>query len=281
MKEIMNKETGEIKEYHEPNEVLRSDVLVPYLSLMQALSPDVQANKVKAGDLCKNGVKYGDEKEAVNIIFLHYPISQWVRSKRMVGEKKFRFHDQFPRTAKNENLMWNYLGNVKGDEIDNGPIEWRRTKTMNVVAILLKDILEFEAEKKKIESGELPDPNKALTPVMITFRNMSYDAVKEVTTFYTQAQSLNVPLYRYSLPMMALKQTNADDESYFIMNIDRTKAKAVPKEFVNTVAKWAQIVGQVKAHGVEDEEVKAPPVAPAGKPPMPKKEVINHAEGIR
>lgn len=245
--EIATKPVGVLAEYHAPQEeVLKSDILIPYMTLVQDLSDLKKDGLAQPGDICRNktGEKYGDEKTPVDLVFLHYPKSNWVYQEKQPGSQRFEYRKTVPRDGSNENLAWEYWGDMDGNELapgTRGASQWRRVKQLAVFALPLKDIEGFGNELKKLETGELPDPSKALTPFMVSFQGSSFSAGKEVCTFFMAAKSMNVPIWRYALAV-GCKHTKDDKVSYHSFTVNRAKPMPVPKEFVKTVQSWVEIV---------------------------------------
>ena len=254
-KAIAKKQTHEVAEYHEEKpEVLRTDIIVPYLVTCQGLSEAVIQRKAQLGDIVKSTSfeKAGDTENPVEVIFLHYPKMNWIVEKKNV-KGKFEYVRTEPRNAKNDTDSWSYFCDENGVELPEfkkGAIEYRRVKQLLAFAILSKDIVAAEAEMKKIEDGDLPDPSKALTPVLVSFRSTSYKAGREVCSFYTRADSMRVPIWRYSLALSNASETN-DEGTFYVWKVDSNKPKAVPKEHIPLVERW---VGLVTAGGLRADD---------------------------
>lgn len=186
--------------------------------------------------------KFGDPEKPTNVVFLHYPKSDWVIERK--EGSRFKYVRTEPRNAANETLPWTFWAFEDGtlcDENDKGAQEWRRVKRLSVFGIMPDDIAAAQAEMKKVEADELPDPSKALTPVMLSFRSSSYQAGKEVCTFFTQAQSMNVPIWKYQLELGCKLEKN-DDGSFYVYVIDRNKCKGLSKDHQAIVEGWANLV---------------------------------------
>lgn len=177
------------------------------------------------------------------------------------------------RNAGNETLPWSFFVDKDGKEVPQGTvgaIEARRVKQLLVFALLPQDLLNFEAELKKAEdAGELPDPSKAVTPVVLSFRSTSYKAGKEVATFFTQCSDVRVPMHKYQVKLSCKLETK-DQDSFYVWTVDRSKPKAVDKAVLGTVENWAKLVNSkavndlaVDAEGDEDTYAAAQAVAAA------------------
>lgn len=252
-------------------EVMRSDILVPYVVLAQGMSDSVKERKAQLGDIVRstNFEKLGDPDSPVDVIFLHYPQTRWIIEKKPKGASRFEFVRAEPRNASNETESWSFWLDEDDNQVEEttkGAIEHRRVKQLLVYAILSKDIEASQAEMAKIEKGELPDVSKALTPVLMSFRSTSYKAGKELCTFHTKASSMGIPIYRYSLAVSDVMDKN-DEGSFYTWKVDQNKAKAVPKEHLVIVEKWAAIVAQgtLKADdAAEGESYESGSTAPTG-----------------
>lgn len=256
-KEVATKGIGGLPANYveEMPEVLKTDIVVPYMSLGQGMSEAVTERAVQLGDIYKSTQKQkmGDPDHPIEAIFLHYPKADWVIEKK--GKSKFEFVRSEPRTASNETLPWSFWADEDGNETEpgvKGSIEHRRVKRMTVFAILPADIAAAALEMAKAAKGELPDPSKALTPVVFSFRSSGYKTGKEVGTFYTQAQSMKVPVWRYQIPMFPVLEQN-DEGSFYVWKTDRTKAKGVSAEHLPMVSEWAALINQGAANVMVDE----------------------------
>ena len=254
---------------HQGPEVLRSDILVPYVIVGQGTSEAVKDRKVQLGDIYRSTSLeiLGNPDKPIEAIFLHYPRALWVIEAKQRGSDRFQFVRQEPRNAANETDSWSFWCDDEGTEVDEGSkgaIEHRRVKQLLVFAILPADIMAAEVEMKKAEEGELPDPTKALTPVLLSFRSTSYKAGKEICTFFAQAESMKVPVWKYTLSVGCVLEKN-DDGSFYVWKVDRTKAKAVKKDYWEQIQTWVNLVGQggLKADDAAEGESYQATAAPA------------------
>lgn len=236
------------------DQMLRSDMLIPYLTCAQGMSDAVKERKAQMGDIIRSTSyeKMGDPENPVEFILLGYPKNNWVIEQKEGSRFKFRRIEE--RNAANEVLPWYFWADNEGRELPEGApgaTEWRRVKQLLAFAILPADVAAAEAEMKKVEAGELPDPNKALTPVLISFRSTSYKAGKELTTFFANCKSMKIPVYRYKLKIGCTLEQN-DEGSFYVWNVDRNRAQAVSKEHLPMIEEWAQIVtyhgSELKTH---------------------------------
>lgn len=245
--------------------ILRQDILVPYIILGQGQSDAVQERKVNLGDIYRstNGEVLGSPDKPIDVVFLHYPKSNWVIEQK-TGDK-FVFRKVIPRNASNETMEWNFWADQDGNEVAPGTkngSEWRRVKQLMVFGVLPNDIDTAMAEMAKVEKGEAPDPSKALTPVLFSFRSNSFKAGKEVCTFFTQAESMNVPIWWYKVQASDFLDKN-DKGSFYVWKVDRSKPKPISLEHRKMVEVWAKMIAssadQLRTDDQADIDVTAAP----------------------
>ena len=184
--------------------ILSSDILLPRILLMQGLSPLVsEKRKFAIGDIIRSisEEKIGDDKHPIKFIPLRFD-NFWVVKEAKSPGKKQKFVRLEPRNAKNETLEWDFVENGK---------QMQRVKALNVLALLESDI---ERAKEKTEDG-LPDLNKTLLPVMISFQSTSYKAGQSVVTHFAAARKNNVAPYRYGLTLECYQDKN--DQGVFMV----------------------------------------------------------------
>lgn len=220
-------------------EILRSDVIIPKLLLMQGLSDFVMERKAQSGDMVRSTTaeKMGGEKAPINIIPLSY-VSLWMNSEKIGVKYEFRGYE--PRTAKNEMWPWEFK--------ENGA-DWKRTKVMHLFALLPQDIDSQSEELAKFKStGEMPDFDKALLPVVIPFRGMSYTAAKSVASFFTKVDSLAnqageaFPSYGMTLPLSCVLDKN-DKGTYYVYEVG--KAMKTAEKYLKAAATWHETIGKM------------------------------------
>lgn len=232
-----------------PETVLKSDVVIPKLLLMQALSDLVVEKKAVAGDFVRSltAEKLGDDKSPVKIIPLTFQ-NLWMLAEDTTGKGNYEFRGYEPRTVLNEALEWDY--------VQNGA-KWRRTKVMNLFALLPADIEAQAAELKKFEeTGEMPDLDKVLLPVVISFRNTSFKAGKEVVTLFAKAESLSrqigkpVPVFGQTLQLGCYLDKN-DKGSFYVL--ETKPAGKTEDGYKEIAASWYNTLTQMGAAVVIDE----------------------------
>lgn len=273
MNALQTKQETALAESTKPvSQALRSDLLAPRLLLMQGLSDAVAEGKARQGDIIKSltGEKVGDPKTPIEFIPLAMQ-NAWIISEKIGG--KYEYRKQLPRKAivsnadaayekerdetdkQSEDLAWEFkhLGN-----------DWKRTKVINVYALLPGDIKGFQAEvAKAIESGEMPDLDKALLPVMISFRSTSFTAGRKVATHFAKCAEMaqyGAKPYGYALSLACALQEN-DKGKFFVYDVGNSR-RLSKEEF----AQASKVVGDVEAgnvtvHEVGDDEAPASPAS--------------------
>lgn len=227
--------------YDGGEEILSSNVVIPKLLLMQALSDFVVEKTAESGDFIRQSTreKVGNFKEGVELIPLTFT-NIWIL-KEKIGNK-FEWRGMEPMTAANQDLPWNF-------EKNGG--QWTRTKCLNVYALLPKDIKGEMAELEKAKNGEMPDPDKALLPVVIQFRVTSFPAGKDVVTQFAKAKKFGLPGYVSTLKLSAYLEKN-DQGSFYVMDVKT--AGPTPKEYHATCEYWKKLIASGKTQlDVSDE----------------------------
>lgn len=178
-------------------QVVASDVIIPRLLLMQAISPLVTSRKAQIADFIRstNNEKLGDPEHPVTIIPLAMT-NMWMDFEKVPGENQPRFRGMYPRgvitrsrdgqaTETNELLDWQFKGKQGEDMF--------RRKTVILYALIPNDIAGYEAEvKKALEAGEVPDLNQSISPVVITFQSTSFKhGGRKAATFFNTLKQNN------------------------------------------------------------------------------------------
>ena len=252
-KEVAKKETTAVAvQPSTPQEtVLRSDVIIPKVLLMQGLSEMVTERKAMMGDMVRSttGEKLGDDKSPLEIIPLTFK-NTWVLQEQVAG--KFEYRGIEPRTAANEGLEWDF--------VKNGA-KWKRVKSIELFALLPADVDAELAEIAKFEkTGEMPDLNKTLLPVVISFRSTSYTAGKSVVTHFTKAAGMakyGVKAHGFTLSVKCRPEKN-DKGSYFVWDVAQGK-KVSPKAY-ERAEEWYSVISADQNLKVDEaaEQTSAP-----------------------
>jgi hypothetical protein len=248
-----------------PASFLAADVIVPRLLLMQGTSEFIRdrvkspdGTLVNIGDVVKSttfDIIAGPEKMA-DFIPLSGPATGWRVEKRAVGAQRWEFHAREARTALNDGLPWKFTADKDGKLLAEGAPsshEWRRLKTLSLFALLPQDIAASREEMAKAQAGELPDLSKALSPVMIEFRSTSFQAGKEVATFFSQVEQFKATAWKYTLKLGCFMDKN-DQGTFYVFKVDRNKPTPVDKSYLSDVEFWANIVSANGASLKVDEE---------------------------
>lgn len=243
-------ETGLSTQVNKTEAVLKSDVVIPKILLMQGLSKFVQERRAIAGDMVRsnNAEKLGDDKTSVNIIPLAIQ-NLWMISENANGDgKKYEFRRYEPRTAANETDPWDFI---------EAGTKWKRTKVMNLYALLPTDIEAQAAEFKKFEETGEMDVDKALLPVVIPFRNTSFKAGKSVATLFAKADSVArtlgkpVPTFGTTVKLSCTQEKN--DKGAFFVYTAETAGKTDPK-YRAAAASWYDTLTQVDVSQLKVDE---------------------------
>ena len=194
--------------YGDLQQTLSSNNVLPYVLLLQGLSDLVMEERGSPGQIVRstNAEVLGGTKSPVEFIPLTFTDSWTVQEK--IGQK-FEYLRTEPRTAANQDAPWDFT---------EGGVECRRIKCFNVFALLKKDVdtaLEMQELAKK---GEPVDPDKALLPVVISFRSMSFPAGKAVSTYFSKAKSVGSPPYVKSIKLACHQEKN-DKGTFFVYDI--------------------------------------------------------------
>lgn len=224
-------------------EILKSDIILPKFMLMQALSDHVKKRRAQAGDIVKNttGEKVGGEGSPLLFIPLTYQ-NLWMLSEDTKGKGNktdFEFRGYEERNALNENAEWDFIQNDK---------PWKRTKVVNVYALLPAELEKMaEAVKKFEESGEL-DLGANVLPTVIQFRNSSFKAGKSVIDLFVKARDMSarvnreVPAYSSTLQLEAVTENNGEHD-YYVFNVK--PASATKKEYLPECKRWREFIIQL------------------------------------
>ncbi len=228
-----NKELAVSNGQSKPQSALASDLIIPKVLLMQGLSELVSQRKAQQGDIVRSttGEKLGDDKTPVKIIPLTIQ-NVWMLQEKIGNKYEFRGYE--PRTAANETMPWEYT--------QNGT-EWKRTKIINLFALLPADIEAYRAELKKFEeTGEIPDMDKVLLPVVVPFRNTSFAAGRTVATLFLKAEGLSrevgkeVPVYGKTLILSCVQDKN-DKGTFFVYDVDG-KGEKTDASYMSHASTW-------------------------------------------
>ena len=246
-----NLPSTDVQEQHQ--EVLNSDIIIPSLYLMQATSDFVHDRKAQAGDIVRSTTaeKIGDDRTPLQFIPLRMT-NTWTLSEKV--DEKYEYRRSEPRNAANEELPYEF--------VEQGT-DWKRVKTINVFALLPKDVAAFQEELKKEDF----DMEKSVMPVMLAFRSTSYKAGKAVATFFTNVRGNQVykpelRAHHYALELTCEQEEN-DKGKYFVFKVGKSTKQ--PKEIIVESDKWFNILN-TRANDIKvdmpEEGAAAPQAAP-------------------
>lgn len=242
--------------------VLKSDIVVPKVLCMQGLSKFVMDDKAKAGQFVRstNAEVLGGKDKPLEFIPLRFD-SLWMNQEQ-ISEKEWAFRGYEPRTAHNEVDEWEWIN-------DDGK-KMKRTKTMHLYALLPQDIdRQIQAIESFKETGDI-DVDAALIPVVISFRNTSFKAAKDVSTLFLKAEELSkelgvpVPVYGRTMKLTTTMEEN-DKGKFYVLAVEpagKTKPEHLAKS-KSWLERMSQMTLKVDASD-EEEPVKAD--EPAGGP---------------
>lgn len=232
-------------------EVVGSDVLIPRLLLMQGISPLVTSRKAQIGDIVRSttGQKLGDPEKPIHIVPISM-VSSWLNFQEMEqGQPKYRGMEK--RYSANEHSPWEYTG--------EGGVPMFRRKAVMLYALIPSDVEHYEKEiAEAIASGEMPDLNKTVLPVVLTFQSTSFKyAGRKCATFFNMvaANAKRVPglvPYGYSMELICREEKNGTN-SWYVFDFGKSaslKNKAITEE----ASRWASILsaGAVKMDAEEE-----------------------------
>lgn len=241
-----------VQDHGQHQEVLNSDIIIPSLYLMQATSDFVHDRKAVAGDIVRSTTaeKIGDDRTPLQFIPLRMT-NTWTLSEKV--DEKYEYRKSEPRNVANEDLPY---------EFAHEGTDWKRVKTINVFALLPKDVAAFQEELKKEDF----DMEKSVMPVLIAFRSTSYKAGKAVATFFTNVRGNQVykpelRAHHYALELTCEMEEN-DKGKYFVFKVGKSIKQS--KEIITESDKWFEILNtRVKDIKVDmPEEAAAPQAAP-------------------
>lgn len=229
------------------NQALSSDLVIPYLLMCQAGSDAVKERKAQIGDFIRSTTKekLGSVDEPVEVVFLHTPKTFWRIDRNVPGTDKWQFFKVVPRTTSNEVLDFKFYGDKDGNETTEQKADfiYRRFKQFRVFCLLPRDIAAAQIERDKAAAGELPDPSKALSPVLLSLQSSSgYPCGKDITTFCTKAATFGVPVWRYILKLTGHLETN-DNNTFYCWDLGgNNPAKPVEASDLEEVSTWAKLI---------------------------------------
>lgn len=248
MSKLAKKETAalstEVLESWGTDNIDAQDILIPRVLLMQGLSQHVADDKAQMGDivLSTTGEKVGGKDKPMQFIPICHS-KAWVLSEK-VGQK-YEFRGTEAITAANADLPLEFQA--------QGTM-WRRDRCLNFYVILPAHVEREKLAIEKAAKGELPDPNDALLPCVLSFRRTSYGTGKELVTHFSKCAHFKLPPAVSTFNLTSEKQSN-DQGTFYIFKIS-SAGKSDPHH-IQTAKQWYDIItkSKVKVHEVEKEVV--------------------------
>lgn len=264
--------TNAVQNYQQPapqEQILKSDIVLPKVLLMQALSKLLKGNKtIRAGDLVRSSSseKLGDSETSLEFIPLTFT-NLWMLTEDEKGKGNkddYKFRGYEDRTASNESMDWDYLG--------PGGTKWRRTKVMQVYALLVRDLEKINAAMDQFEKdGIMPDLDAALLPVVIPFRSTSFKAAKDVATLFVKAADIaaqlqkrnpskliDVPVYGRTMKL-EVRAEQKDEHDYFVLRA--MESGPTKPEYLTECNRWRNtLINMGKNVKIDESDVAGEPV---------------------
>lgn len=257
------------------NEIVASDVLIPRLLLAQGISPIVTSRKAQIGDFVRSttGEILGNPEKPLQIVPLKMT-NTWINFENVPGAEQPQFRGQEHRgavrndrgeiTSTNEDLPWEYKG-------PNGEDMFRR-KAITLYALIPGDVAKYNEEiEKAVASGEAPDLDKTVLPVVITFQSTSFKhAGKKCASFFNSvrvnamklAGKVQVAPFQYILTLES-KQETKGKASWYVYDFQAPKAlkdAGVREE----AARWAGLLNSMTVKTDDAGETAEPATTGSG-----------------
>jgi hypothetical protein len=221
-----------------------SDILIPKLLLMQAMSELVSEGKAQMGDLVRSTNKevLGGKNTALEFI----PVTSfktWILEEKIGQKFEFRGIEEMNATNKEAAMEWEQNGTT-----------WRRNRCLNFYALLPQDIAKEKKAMEKAQTGEYPDPDDALLPVLISFQRTGYGTGKSLITHFAKAQHFGVPPAVNTFRLKSAMEKN-DKGTYFVPMIE--KSRNTTKEELVACKKWFDVLTKARVK-VDNSDLEKP-----------------------
>lgn len=220
-----------------------TDILIPKLLCAQFTSKAVQEDGVKPGSLHKSGsLKVAEALELIPLVHS----KTWVMSEKVGG--KYEFRGVKPYKAEDANLPWYFTCDKAGAETaaTSETATWKREKALNFYGLIPSDIAADIAAREEFEkTGELPDTDDSLLPVVLQFKSTSYNAGKKLITHFAKAADFGAPPFSVVFTVGTEKKSN-DRGTFFSFTTERA-GKPDPAH-LKACRKWYDII---KSQGVK------------------------------
>jgi hypothetical protein len=223
-----------------------TDILIPKLLMAQALSEVVSQGSVAQGSIYKSTTGEVLAARDKSISFL--PLLSWKtwRVSEVTGTKP-EFARREPMTDPNVPLEWQENGKAM-----------RRDREMNFYILLPSDI---EREAKALaaleKTGELPSPDDALLPCVITFTRTSYGAGKVLATHFAKAGHFNLPPY-VSVLGLSLAQEKNDFGTFYRWEVTSKTERPTTALERHAAEKWCATLRHAEVRVDEAEDIPVP-----------------------
>lgn len=221
---------------HQESSVIKGDLIISKVLLLQDMSDLVKARKAYAGQIVKSpsgeilgGIQNpGEPAIPVEIVPLTMTNSWTIMA--AVGNK---YLGSVPRTAENDSLPWQF--------VNEDGVECKRLKTIDLIALLSADIEKSSSGANVDEDGiPLNLDDAVLLPVAISFKSTSMLAGKFVATFFAKVEAATkqnpmVRPYHYTMNLSCYQESN-DDGSFYVF--EAGQSKIAPKPYREPAASW-------------------------------------------
>jgi hypothetical protein len=201
-----------------------TDIIIPKVLLMQAISQLVEQEKAKQGDFIHSldEVVIG-AKEDKPVEFI--PLGMFKTLQTYEDDKYVKTESLTPENA-----------NLPYEEVVNG-VKVNRTKTMNYYVIRPDDV-----------------ENMSVFPMVITFKRTSLKGGKKLATKLMMLEEFGAEIYMKTFKLVA-RQEEGDKGKYYVMDIvDGRKSNDIE---VKQAIKWSERLKttSIQVHEAEDEAV--------------------------
>lgn len=220
--------------------ISNSDIIIPRLLLMQGLSEAVNDGVAAAGDIIRSTTRKILAKKGESVDFIPLmSFKSWVVSEEVGG--KFEYRREEPMSAANENLPWTF--EAPSSAAAEKKANWRRDQSINIYTLLVDDVARATKAIEALTKGEMPSPEDALMPCLVSFRRSSYRTGRQMLTFFKSCEQFKTPpasgIYKLSSAI-----EKGDKGTYHVF-VAEQKGRSTVEQL--TVAKeWWKILNTAK-----------------------------------
>ena len=241
--------------------ISNSDILIPRLLLMQGTSEAVADGAAAQGDILRSTTKKVLAKKGESLQFIPLmSFKTWITSEK-VGDK-FEYRGEGPMDAKNEH--WDLTFTAPAT-VGGKPVEWRRDKSINIYTLLVDDIARMGKAVQAMAKGEMPNPEDALMPCLVSFRRSSFRVGRQMLTFFKSCEQFKAPPASGIYKLGAVLE-KGEKGNYHVFTAEQVGRSTV--EQLGVAKSWYDILhtAKVAIDNVTDEDGAAPaaPVAVDG-----------------